>query len=304
MLDDLDDALVCLVFSFLTPTEVMLTTALLSRRFSDLSADNAIWRPQCKRRWRGLRRCEAWMKETEVAASAALNPLTLPLRLRRTWCSAFATKLESIRPRLGIFAMRSNLQIGRAFGIHFFEPRYRWLVRRTMDPPVGTPELFIYCPKMPEAGDVACLCEMHDVDVAPDGQANLRILPVAHCRIVTVYEEEVPNNPQAPRLMCAQVEELPTGWNGDGEEQPGDGSDSDGSGGGGGGGGGVGNIGAGNGFLRFLLGQLQEQNPGVPEPDLLRYLLENYGQIVGGGDEDEDENEDEDEQRATSQQGQ
>ena len=50
MLDDLDDALVCLVFSFLTPTEVMLTTALLSRRFSDLSADNAIWRPQCKRR--------------------------------------------------------------------------------------------------------------------------------------------------------------------------------------------------------------------------------------------------------------
>jgi hypothetical protein len=109
MLDDLDDALVCLVFSFLTPTEDMLTTALLSRRFSDLSADNAIWRPQCKRRWRGLRRCEAWMNETEVAASAALNPMTLPLRLRRTWRSTFATKLESIRPRLGIFAMRSNL---------------------------------------------------------------------------------------------------------------------------------------------------------------------------------------------------
>merc|ERR1719181_440429 len=90
-----------------------------------------------------------------------------------SWRTAYKAKLTQITQDLGIFAMRSNVRIGRPFGIHFFEPRYRWLVTRTMVE--GGPGVFIYCVEMPRGDGNGWICEMRNVDQMEDGRADLEV---------------------------------------------------------------------------------------------------------------------------------
>jgi uncharacterized membrane protein YgcG len=182
-----------------------------------------VWRPLCERRWLGFFRREAWLTEAEAAAAATAVP---GAAASGHWRAQFDLKEASMCPALGVFAMRASLRLGRAFGMHWFEPRYKLLARRTQD---SSDKLMCYSPGPPAVGAAVFLCRLEGADIAADGQADVRLVPVARGVIREAWSEPVPGAPTAPRLACARVEELPN--------LPGAGRGRGGGGGGGGGGG-------------------------------------------------------------------
>jgi hypothetical protein len=166
----LDEPLLLTILGLLSQHELMAKTSLINRRFATLSADDYLWRPMCQKQWQGLY-CET--KWTEEAHVSATNQAV------GAWCAAFKERSLLTTQSVGIFAMRSRLRIGHGFGIHFFEPRYRWLVTRTR---AGS-GVFCYCVKAPEVGDEAFLCEARNVEQMPDGRADLELVgaPAGAC---------------------------------------------------------------------------------------------------------------------------
>lgn len=109
------------------------------------------------------------------------------------WQRAFAAKEALLRARRGIFAMPTNIRHGRAFGLHFFEPRYRWLARRCADEAqrAGEAGMFCYCTHQPRDQALAWLVRLERVEFFEDGRADVLLVPVARCRITSVEAEQV-----------------------------------------------------------------------------------------------------------------
>lgn len=107
-----------------------------------------------------------------------------------------------------LFYMPDNsIRIGRDFGIHFFEPRYRRLIRQVMAPYpekfkrgeditlenglIGKPPTFIYAHKSPlKRGTVACVVQVTHCSIHQDGRADVALIPIHYVRVTQVYEEE------------------------------------------------------------------------------------------------------------------
>jgi len=99
------------------------------------SAD-AAWEPRCAARWAGRRQCEAWLAAASDAPPAA-------------WRAAFvAREREITRRRVPVFAMGAYLELGRRCDLHFFEPRYKWLVQEALHAHGG---VFVFCTAAPVA---------------------------------------------------------------------------------------------------------------------------------------------------------
>uniref|UniRef100_A0A7S0GDL7 Uncharacterized protein n=1 Tax=Proboscia inermis TaxID=420281 RepID=A0A7S0GDL7_9STRA len=102
-----------------------------------------------------------------------------------------------------VFFMPGHVSMGQPFGLHFFEPRYRILVREVManQPPSnfngGQLKLangrsyprFIYANHSPlAAGTRACLVEIQSCHMYGNGTADVVLNPVQHVWIQDVWE--------------------------------------------------------------------------------------------------------------------
>ena len=184
-----------------------LSAPSASCRYLKLCAEeDDIWREFYLAKWRRYRRGREWCDSAVARAAAASSAGSARSGL---WKRIFVADRHQARfPVLPIFAMQARLAIGRSFGMHFFEPRYRWLVRRAIDASADHPQ-FCYCTTPPRGGGLGYVCGLLQPSILPDGRANVGVLPQARCRLLRVWTEPVPGADEAPPLTCAEAEELP-----------------------------------------------------------------------------------------------
>ena len=164
------------------------------RRTRDVAGRGSVWEPVCARRWRGRRQLNEWRNEAG-----------------NEWRAHYALReREILRKRVPIFAMSAYLEVGRRTDLHFFEPRYKWLIRIAAEDHGG---LFVFCTNAPlvhpRSPQFSWVCEARNVQLLPDGRANLSVFPVARCLLRKLWREPVPDVLNAPQLTLADVEELP-----------------------------------------------------------------------------------------------
>ena len=164
------------------------------RRTRDVAGRGSVWEPVCARRWRGRRQLNEWRNEAG-----------------NEWRAHYALReREILRKRVPIFAMSAYLEVGRRTDLHFFEPRYKWLIRIAAEDHGG---LFVVCTHAPlvhpRSPQFSWVCEARNVQLLPDGRANLSVFPVARCLLRKLWREPVPDVLNAPQLTLADVEELP-----------------------------------------------------------------------------------------------
>ena len=176
------------------------------QRLREVSRRDTVWQPLCEARWAGRRQRRAWLDAAAAAARDAGDAVASP-----TWAAHYALREASMRHgRLPIFAMSAYLEVGRRTDLHFFEPRYKWLVKVACEEKGG---LFVFCTAAPGAHERSAhyswLCEAQNVHVLPDGRANLSVFPLGRCRLRRLWRENVPAAPDAPPLSFADVLEVP-----------------------------------------------------------------------------------------------
>ena len=164
------------------------------RRTRDVAGRGSVWEPVCARRWSGRRQLNEWRSEAG-----------------NEWRAHYALReREILRKRVPIFAMSAYLEVGRRTDLHFFEPRYKWLIRIAAEDHGG---LFVFCTNAPlvhpRSPQFSWVCEARNVQLLPDGRANLSVFPVARCLLRKLWREPVPDVLNAPQLTLADVEELP-----------------------------------------------------------------------------------------------
>mmetsp|Transcript_27014 Transcript_27014/g.41029 ORF Transcript_27014/g.41029 Transcript_27014/m.41029 type:complete len:321 (+) Transcript_27014:194-1156(+) len=119
---------------------------------------------------------------------------------RSIFQSIFETHIRFTGP---VFYMRGMVRLGQAFGLHFFEPRYRLLIAEVMrDWPESARRgeliaastqrrlpTFIYAHMSPLApATPACLVQVHSCMIHPDGSADVMLTPVAYVSLERVWE--------------------------------------------------------------------------------------------------------------------
>ena len=164
------------------------------RRTREVAGRGSVWEPVCQRRWSGRRQLNEWRTEAG-----------------NDWRAHYAMReREILRKRVPIFAMSAYLEVGRRTDLHFFEPRYKWLIRIAAEDHGG---LFVFCTNAPlvhpRSPQFSWVCEARNVQLLPDGRANLSVFPVARCLLRKLWREPVPDMLNAPQLTLADVEELP-----------------------------------------------------------------------------------------------
>ena len=100
--------------------------------------------------------------------------------------------------------MNQNLSLGRPYGLHFFEPRYRLLIAEVMQPfpeaarqgePIEfedgqKPPIFIHAHTYPlRQGSPAVLVQVVRCRIYPgDGRADVFLLPICYVRMEFMWE--------------------------------------------------------------------------------------------------------------------
>jgi len=74
------------------------------------------------------------------------------------------------KSKLPIFAMYPGCRVGEPVFLHFFEPRYKILIRRAWE---GN-KLFVFCGERPRAGARGIVVKVLDAVFLPDGRSNIR----------------------------------------------------------------------------------------------------------------------------------
>jgi hypothetical protein len=111
-----------------------------------------------------------------------------------------------------VFMMSGVVHLGEPIGLHFFEPRYRLLIRQVMDgynvddhsgfvlQRNGEYPTFVYAHVAPFAPtSPACLVEVRQCTIHPNRSADVMLMPVAYTRIERLWEA-----PNTGRLHFAQ----------------------------------------------------------------------------------------------------
>lgn len=116
-------------------------------------------------------------------------------RERRGIESSLRSKWPNLRlllwgdgPHLFFVMNGSMLPVGSLAGLHFFEPRYRWMCSRVLSGP--TPHVFGWV-NVPDRG-LGMLCEITDHERGYDGTYDVTFRCVSIFEIVEHWEESVP----------------------------------------------------------------------------------------------------------------
>jgi hypothetical protein len=186
----------------------------VSRRFLAISHSPASWMGASIQLPGTAMTSEFHVQEVlKLAASWRLaNSLSLTAHPRR---QSLTTELQQICPELGIsiasrgpylmFVMGCSCGVGDEMGLHFFEPRYRWMCRRLFEAP--RPHFFAFvtrgrgCP-----GSKGVLCEVSRFRANADGTFDVNFVARSSFSVLEVWSEEVPNQPQAPALAVGLLD--------------------------------------------------------------------------------------------------
>lgn len=124
-----------------------------------------------------------------------------------------------VRYQSPLFFMPDDVHLGHSFGLHFFEPRYRKLIASVLAPhrdslingEVITAEqcggnfpTFIYAHSSPlKPGAIACIVQVRQCTLYPNGTADVLLMPISYARI-----EKVGTIDDATKLYGAIVHRL------------------------------------------------------------------------------------------------
>lgn len=208
--------------------------------------------------------------------------------------SIFRNVLDTyIRITGPVFYMTGLVRIGHAFGLHFFEPRYRILIAEVMrnwpeearqGAPIAADQnglfpVFIYAHMAPLAPTTpACLVRVQSCNIHADGSADVMLVPVAYVWLERVWERRGAGrlcNATCIRMGRDQAREM------EGANAP------------------HGHAGFESDILRYLA-----QNGGLENPShramhaILSYILNDRTVVVNGQEQNEDGEDDEDDDGA------
>jgi hypothetical protein len=141
----------------------------------------------------------------EQVLAAVLQKLGETLTYKQLYQKVFNTHIQFDAP---IFMMPCHLRIGESYGLHLFEPRYcimiHNLINATRNPAqaasggtieygthdgVVTPPLLIHANLGSRLfpGECACLVQVVECEIFEQGNANVRLLPVAWVRFDRIW---------------------------------------------------------------------------------------------------------------------
>lgn len=104
-----------------------------------------------------------------------------------------------------MFAMRCRCAVGEEMGLHFFEPRYRWMCRRILATQRPHVFAFVTCGG-PWPGSTGVLCEVSRFRGNTDGTFDVKFVARSSFSILEVWSEEVPDEPRAPALAVGLLD--------------------------------------------------------------------------------------------------
>jgi len=122
---------------------------------------------------------------------------------------------ELLVPTYPVFYMSGKLRLGSVIAMHFFEPRYRQLIRKITVQCEDARFAFKFaffsrCPVGPEKLD-GWVCEARDINVHPDGRADLDLVPVARISRQSAWADSTGLRPNDPPLFYVKGEiQVPT----------------------------------------------------------------------------------------------
>lgn len=191
MLSALNDDALEIVLVHLDPANAE-SLSTVCRRWRLITHRESIWEAFARRRWWRRRLSTSWIYEASRAG--------------QSWRAHYVQREASIRRKnVPVFTMTTRLEVGRMLGLHLFEPRYKWLIRRAVE---DHDSHFVFCTQQPQKGERGWVCEARRVEFMADGRANFDALPLARCILEQVWCESVPGAPDAPKLGVANIEEL------------------------------------------------------------------------------------------------
>ena len=194
------------------PSTLCHIVALSMRRLSTLCRANRIWCLLCELRWTGRAQAPVW----QARATAQQH-----LGVADAWQQQFRLTEEELVPTYPVFYMSGQLRLGSVIGMHFFEPRYRLLIKKITlqchDPRFA--RKFAFFPRCPVGSDKleGWVCEAQDVHIYADGRADLNLLPVAKINRQSAWADSAGLRPNDPPLFYVRGEIQVPALDSDGE---------------------------------------------------------------------------------------
>jgi len=144
-----------------------------------------------------------WALVREVHLPAHPERPALHKELRLTW-PELPLRTVGEGPYL-LFVMRCNLHVGSAMGLHFFEPRYRWMCRRLFED--EGPHMFGFVTTGKCCGGArGILCNISEHTMNTDGTFDVFLTATASFSLLEVWQEDVPEFTNAPPLAVGFVD--------------------------------------------------------------------------------------------------
>jgi hypothetical protein len=204
------------------------TMPLVSRKIRDIANCNELWKMALARQvssepalWRtGLQ--NILHEEDPQLQCSSSNDMELVENARAlhgtSYKQLYARVLsEQVRFKGPVFFMPGHVQFGEAaYGLHFFEPRYRLMIAEVMQShshearnggQVRGTALFIHANRAPLApSSPAVLVQVRSCQIYPDGRADVFLAPVSHVCIEKLWVR-----PNSGHLFYAQCRRMPLG---------------------------------------------------------------------------------------------
>lgn len=203
------------VFSFLASISGIGTLSMVNQHFRATAASPAIWEgvkvvvdPKAFLNAQRIQSLVALGTKSWGLAAEVVLPAN-PMRL------AVVEPLQSKWPRLtlttvgegphSLFVMGSaNFPVGEHTGLHFFEPRYRWMCRRIFDGP--RPYLFGFVTSGGNnIGATGSLCEVITYSANDDGTYDTMVCARRTFTVLERWTEQVPGERRVPPLSVGYL---------------------------------------------------------------------------------------------------
>lgn len=200
------------------PSSLTTTLPLVSKEFSQFARHDSLWlaaltrqlqHPAQQGHWKGgLRRLlplECEVKDSTILQSVQ-EELGGAITYREIYRKVFSNHIQFEAP---VFIMPSPVEIGEIYGLHLFEPRYRFMVRDILNScqnpqsarqgePIepGTneegmiqpPYIIHFClPQRIRPGALACLVQIVWCRTYEQETADVQLMPVAWVRLENLF---------------------------------------------------------------------------------------------------------------------
>lgn len=190
-----------------------LCTAV-SRQLCSISYSPISWMDACIQLPATAMARDADVKQVLKLASSwqLAKSLSLTAHPRR---QALAVEMKKLCPGLDIitaqqgpylmFVMGSRCEVGNEIGLHFFEPRYRWMCRRLLE--TERPQVFAFVTRGDGSpGSKGVLCEISRSRRNGDGTFDVIFVARSAFSVLEMWHEHVPDQPRAPALAVGHLD--------------------------------------------------------------------------------------------------